>query len=80
MQNNVIDQNPYFLEANKKQALGERRIGLGVMGLHDMMLYAGVKYGSEASIDMIIKSLKSLQQQPTKHRLTLLKKKVPSHS
>src|SRR5699024_1155755 len=34
MQDNVIDATPYFLEENKKQALGERRIGLGVMGLH----------------------------------------------
>src|SRR5690606_7471429 len=30
MQDNVIDATPYFLEENKKQALGERRIGLGV--------------------------------------------------
>lgn len=35
MQDNVIDATPYFLEENKKQALGERRVGLGVMGLHD---------------------------------------------
>ena len=34
MQDDVIDDTPYFLEPNKKQALGERRIGLGVMGLH----------------------------------------------
>ena len=33
MQDNVIDATPYFLEENKKQALGERRVGLGVMGL-----------------------------------------------
>ncbi|NQD68722.1 vitamin B12-dependent ribonucleotide reductase, partial [Bacillus haikouensis] len=29
MQDNVIDATPYFLEENKKQALGERRVGLG---------------------------------------------------
>lgn len=28
MQDNVIDATPYFLEENRKQALGERRIGL----------------------------------------------------
>src|SRR5690625_2892340 len=33
MQDNVIDATPYFLPENKKQALGERRVGLGVMGL-----------------------------------------------
>jgi len=38
LQDNVIDATPYFLEDNKKQALGERRIGLGVMGLHDLLI------------------------------------------
>jgi len=47
MQDNVIDATPYFLEANKKQALGERRVGLGVMGLHDLLIYCETEYGSE---------------------------------
>lgn len=47
LQDNVIDATPYFLEANKKQALGERRIGLGVMGLHDLLIWANLKYGSK---------------------------------
>ncbi|SDK55432.1 vitamin B12-dependent ribonucleotide reductase [Sediminibacillus albus] len=46
MQDNVIDATPYFLEANKKQALGERRVGLGVMGLHDLLIYTETEYGS----------------------------------
>lgn len=46
MQDNVIDATPYFLEENKKQALGERRIGLGVMGLHDLLIYCETEYGS----------------------------------
>lgn len=47
MQDNVIDATPYFLEANEKQALGERRVGLGVMGLADLLIKCGVTYGSE---------------------------------
>ncbi len=46
MQDNVIDATPYFLEENKKQALGERRVGLGVMGLHDLLIYCETPYGS----------------------------------
>ncbi|MBD3108113.1 vitamin B12-dependent ribonucleotide reductase [Bacillus sp. AGMB 02131] len=46
MQDNVIDATPYFLEENKKQALGERRVGLGVMGLHDLLIYCESEYGS----------------------------------
>ncbi|QPC46845.1 vitamin B12-dependent ribonucleotide reductase [Mangrovibacillus cuniculi] len=46
MQDNVIDATPYFLEENKKQALGERRVGLGVMGLADLLIYCELEYGS----------------------------------
>ncbi|NJP37646.1 vitamin B12-dependent ribonucleotide reductase [Bacillus luteus] len=47
MQDNVIDATPYFLEDNTKQALGERRVGLGVMGLHDLLIKTETRYGSE---------------------------------
>src|SRR5699024_7143450 len=47
IQDNVIDATPYFLEENKRQALGERRIGLGVMGLHDLLIYCETEYGSK---------------------------------
>jgi len=46
MQDNVIDATPYFLEENRKQALVERRVGLGVMGLHDLLIYCETEYGS----------------------------------
>ena len=46
MQDNVIDATPYFLEENEKQALGERRVGLGVMGLADLLIYTKNRYGS----------------------------------
>jgi ribonucleoside-diphosphate reductase alpha chain len=47
MQDNVIDATPYFLEDNKVQALGERRVGLGVMGLHDLLIKCKKVYGSD---------------------------------
>lgn len=51
LQDNVIDSTPYFLKANEKQALGERRIGLGVLGLHDLLIYCETEYGtSEANV------------------------------
>ncbi len=60
MQDNVIDATPYFLEANKKQALGERRVGLGVMGLHDLLIYAETRYGSDEGnrlVDQIFETI-----------------------
>ncbi|MCQ6273731.1 hypothetical protein JMM81_01905 [Bacillus sp. V3B] len=53
MQDNVIDATPYFLEENKKQALGERRVGLGVMGMHDLLIYCETEYGSEAGNKLV---------------------------
>ncbi|MDX8359625.1 vitamin B12-dependent ribonucleotide reductase [Cytobacillus sp. IB215316] len=53
MQDNVIDATPYFLQENKKQALGERRVGLGVMGLHDLLIYCETEYGSKAGDELI---------------------------
>lgn len=53
LQDNIIDATPYFLEQNRIQALGERRVGMGVMGLHDFLIWADVKYGSKASINLI---------------------------
>ncbi|PKU50009.1 response regulator SirA [Lysinibacillus fusiformis] len=60
MQDNVIDATPYFLEENRVQALGERRVGLGVMGLADLLIYCEKEYGSEAGnalVDEIFKTI-----------------------
>lgn len=59
-QDNVIDATPYFLGANEKQAKGERRIGLGVMGLADMLIYCEAVYGSaegNAIVDEVFKTI-----------------------
>ncbi|MCB0217647.1 MAG: adenosylcobalamin-dependent ribonucleoside-diphosphate reductase [Caldilineae bacterium] len=43
---NVIDATPYFFETNRDQQLSERRVGLGTMGLAELMIHCGVRYGS----------------------------------
>ena len=56
---NVISATPYFLEANKTQALGERRVGMGVMGLADLLIYCEEEYGSpsgNALFDQILET------------------------
>lgn len=52
-QDRVIDTTYYPLKENEDNQMAERRIGLGIMGLHDMMLYSGIKYGSEESVKFI---------------------------
>lgn len=53
MQDNVIEATPYFLEENKTQALGERRVGLGVMGLADLLIYCEKAYGSDEGNQLV---------------------------
>lgn len=60
MQDNVIDATPYFLKPNELQALGERRIGLGVMGLADLMIYTGNRYGSPEGNKIVDKVFKTI--------------------
>jgi ribonucleoside-diphosphate reductase alpha chain len=45
---NVIDATPYFFEENERQQKAERRVGLGTMGLAELMIRCGVRYGSPA--------------------------------
>ena len=60
MQDNVIDATPYFLEENKVQALGERRVGLGVMGLADLLIYCEKEYGSEEGNQLVDEVFKTI--------------------
>ncbi|HEX6288181.1 MAG TPA: hypothetical protein VFZ66_03275, partial [Herpetosiphonaceae bacterium] len=47
---NVIDATPYFFEENKQQQESERRVGLGIMGLADMLIRLKIRYGSPECI------------------------------
>lgn len=49
-QDNVIDVSHYPLKKQKEQALGSRRIGLGITGLGDVFVMLGMRYGSPESI------------------------------
>lgn len=60
MQDNVIDATPYFLEENTTQALGERRVGLGVMGLHDLLIKCEAEYGSEKGNEIVEKVFETI--------------------
>ncbi|MDL1900074.1 adenosylcobalamin-dependent ribonucleoside-diphosphate reductase [Anaerolineae bacterium CFX9] len=50
---NVIDSTPYFFEENEKQQLNERRVGLNNMGLAELMIRLGIRYGSDESLAFI---------------------------
>jgi len=57
---NVVDYNldRHALEVQKDNAINDRRIGLGILGLGDMLLKMGIKYDSEDALqttDQIMK-------------------------
>ncbi|WP_060787688.1 vitamin B12-dependent ribonucleotide reductase [Geobacillus zalihae] len=75
MQDNVIDATPYFLEENKKQALGERRIGLGVMGLADLLIYCEKAYGSEEGNQLVDELFRTIATTAYRASIELAKEK-----
>ncbi|HLR41852.1 MAG TPA: vitamin B12-dependent ribonucleotide reductase [Pseudogracilibacillus sp.] len=75
MQDNVIDATPYFLEENKKQALGERRVGLGVMGLHDLLIYCETRYGSVEGNELVEEVFKTIAETAYRTSIELAKEK-----
>ncbi|UOE95901.1 vitamin B12-dependent ribonucleotide reductase [Alkalihalobacillus sp. LMS39] len=75
MQDNVIDATPYFLEDNTKQAKGERRVGLGVMGLHDLLIYCETVYGSEEGNQMVDEVFETIATTAYRTSIELAKEK-----
>ncbi|UVI27927.1 adenosylcobalamin-dependent ribonucleoside-diphosphate reductase [Paenibacillus spongiae] len=50
---NVIDATPYHFEENERNQKLERRIGLGSMGLAELMIKLGIRYGSPESLEFL---------------------------
>ena len=49
MLDNVVDVSRFPLPQQEKEAKAKRRIGLGVTGLADALIFCGVRYGSPAA-------------------------------
>jgi ribonucleoside-diphosphate reductase alpha chain len=52
---NVITKTPYHFEENEKNQKNERRVGLGTMGLAELMIKLKVRYGSPESLEFLDK-------------------------
>ncbi|WP_419891921.1 adenosylcobalamin-dependent ribonucleoside-diphosphate reductase [Paenibacillus xylanexedens] len=52
---NVIDATPYHFEENRLNQQRERRVGLGTMGLAELMIKLRIRYGSPESLEFIDK-------------------------
>jgi len=61
-QDNIVDADVYiFDEIKKVQLHGERRIGLGTMGLGDALIKMKIRYGSKESLEVIDKIYKAIR-------------------
>lgn len=75
MMDNVIDATPYFLPENTEQALGERRLGMGVMGLHDLLIYCEAEYGSDRGNEIVDKVFEVMATTAYRESIELAKEK-----
>ncbi|MFP4178686.1 MAG: adenosylcobalamin-dependent ribonucleoside-diphosphate reductase [Spirochaetaceae bacterium] len=59
----VIDNTPYFFDENERQQKSERRIGLGSMGLAEMLINLKIRYGSSESEEFLQELYKFIAEQ-----------------
>lgn len=72
---NVIDVSRFPLEEQKAEAKAKRRIGLGVTGLADALIFCGVEYGSPESLELIESWLAALSYAAYRASVELAKEK-----
>ncbi len=57
----VIDVSGYPLEAQRREAQAKRRLGLGVTGLADALIFLGARYGSPEAVKLAGSWLSTIQ-------------------
>jgi ribonucleoside-diphosphate reductase alpha chain len=62
MLDNVIEVSQFPLPQQKAEALAKRRIGLGVTGLADALIFCGVRYGSPEAVALTREWLAAVQR------------------
>jgi ribonucleoside-diphosphate reductase alpha chain len=74
---NVLDVNNYPLPAIEENCKDVRRIGLGVMGLHSMLMQLGMSYDSWESFDFVDELFAFIKEQAYWASIELAKEKGP---
>ncbi len=72
---NVISVNNYPLPEIQATANDIRRIGLGVMGLHDLLLLMGLKYSSPKGLELVDKVMAFIKVRAYEASIELAKEK-----
>ncbi len=75
-QDNVVDQDIYvFDQIREVQLNGERRIGVGTMGLGDALIKMKLRYGSDQSLPVIDKIYKTVRDAVYEASIQIAKEK-----
>lgn len=72
---NILDINAFPLDECKDQAQKERRIGLGLMGIHSAMLQMGIKYSSDEGLNFIDRCYSELRDASYEASISLAREK-----
>jgi ribonucleoside-diphosphate reductase alpha chain len=59
---NIIDVSNYPLESQRMEAKAKRRIGLGVTGIADALIFLGIRYGSRRAVSIAESWMAHLQR------------------
>ncbi|WP_250460525.1 adenosylcobalamin-dependent ribonucleoside-diphosphate reductase [Microbulbifer litoralis] len=75
MLDNVIDLSRYPLPAQRAQAQGSRRVGIGVTGLADALILLGLHYDSEAARALAARVMRTLRDSAYRSSIQLAEEK-----
>jgi ribonucleoside-diphosphate reductase alpha chain len=77
MLDNVIDISRFPLQTQAEEAKAKRRIGLGVTGLADALIFCRARYGSDESLALIERWLKIIRDAAYAASAAIAKEKGP---
>ncbi|MBX5476360.1 MAG: adenosylcobalamin-dependent ribonucleoside-diphosphate reductase, partial [Clostridia bacterium] len=74
---NVVDATHYFIEENRRNQMRERRIGAGTLGLGELLIRLGLRYGSPEAVSFTDKLYRFIAVEAYKASVDLAKEKGP---
>jgi ribonucleoside-diphosphate reductase alpha chain len=77
MLDNVIDISRYPLPQQEVEAKSKRRIGLGITGLADALLFCGAAYGSREAVSLTQRWLETIKREAYRASASLAAEKGP---
>jgi ribonucleoside-diphosphate reductase alpha chain len=75
MLDNTIDISIYPLDAQREEAMSKRRMGIGITGLADALIFLKLKYGSPQSLEVASSIMETITHQAYRTSIELAREK-----